>query len=53
MSERDGTEETIVRDIAATTLDLTCFRVGDPTLQVPVPPEIRFRDRVTRDLQPA
>jgi hypothetical protein len=50
MSERDGTEETLVRDIAATTLDLTCFRIGEPSLQVPVPvpvqvpvpPELRF-----------
>jgi hypothetical protein len=32
MSERDGTEETIIRDIAATTLDLTCFRLGEPSL---------------------
>jgi hypothetical protein len=38
ISERDGTEETLARDIAATTLDLTCFRLGEPSL----PPELRF-----------
>ena len=38
MSERDGTEETIVRDITATTLDSTSFRLGEPSL----PPELRF-----------
>ena len=38
ISERDGTEETLVRDMAATTLDLTSFRMGEPSL----PPELRF-----------
>ena len=38
MSERGGTDETIKQNITATTLDLACFRLGEPSL----PPEIRF-----------